>query len=749
MWTSLMLCVISALPVGGAPAALEQPWFPDALHQYVWTNWGLVPLERMAAVVEASPAQLEEMAERMGLGAAPVVSEDQWRRSYITVIRRNWHLLPYEQLLALLQWSEEEMAYTLREDDFLYIKLGSLKPACAPLKYAPPSESALRRAEEIGGMTRAAFPEGPLARKVPLFDFVRELSSETSAVPLETSGGMSPRYCYSYFALYGDPLLDPLANPYPDAYLARLASLGVNGVWLQGVLFKLAPFPWDAALSERHEERLENLKALVARAKSHGIGVYLYLNEPRTMPNAFFEKHPELRGVTLGDFGTLCTSLPEVREYISGSVELITRTVPELAGFFTISASENPTNCWSHGQGAKCVRCAKVGPGATIAGANAAIQEGINRAKSKATLFAWDWGWGDDWAPTAIAELPKEVSVMSVSEWSIPIVRGGIESSIGEYSLSVIGPGPRASRHWELARQQGHNTVAKIQAGTTWELGGVPYIPAVANIAEHTHRLAQSGVNSLMLGWTLGGYPSPNLEVACALAAERALTPDEAMLRVATRRFGVDNAAAVVAAWRTMSSAFQEFPYNGGTVYNAPLPTGPSNPLWATPTGYASTMVGIPYDDANGWRSVYPADIFAQQLLLVADGFDAALSPLRELHDNTGELAREIGVGEACAIHFRSVAQQTQFVEARNALLATADSAAAAPLLAELERLIAAERSLALRLHAIQSVDPRIGFEATNHYFYVANDLAAKIINCEYLLHTWLPEQRARVDREL
>ncbi len=198
-----------------------------------------------------------------------------------------------------------------------------------------------------------------------------------------------------------------------------------------------------------------------------------------------------------------------------------------------------------------------------------------------------------------------------------------------------------------------------------------------------------------------------------------------------------------------MSTAFQEFPYNGGTVYNAPLPTGPSNPLWATPTGFASTMVGIPYDDANGWRSVYPADIFAQQLLLVADGFDAALSPLRELQDSTGELAREIGVGEACAIHFRSVAQQTRFVEARNALLAAKKRDEAVALLAELEALVSAERGLALRLHAIQSADPRIGFEATNHYFYVANDLAAKVINCDYLLKTWLPMQRARVEREL
>ena len=80
--------------------------------------------------------------------------------------------------------------------------------------------------------------------------------------------------------------------------LARLAASGVDGVWLQGVLYTLAPFPWDPALSARYEERLDNLRELVARARRYGIGIYLYLNEPRAMPVEFFGAYPELRGVT-------------------------------------------------------------------------------------------------------------------------------------------------------------------------------------------------------------------------------------------------------------------------------------------------------------------------------------------------------------------------------------------------------------------------------------------------------------------
>ena len=49
---------------------------------------------------------------------------------------------------------------------------------------------------------------------------------------------------------------------------------------------------------------------------------------------------------------------------------------------------------------------------------------------------------------------------------------------------------------------------------------------------------------------------------------------------------------------------------------------------------------------------------------------------------------------------------------------------------------------LAKGLYAIQCSDSRIGFEATNHYYYVPVDLAEKVINCRDLLDRWIPEQR-------
>ena len=745
MWSIVAAVLISAveLPVGNAPEPVAAPHFPDTLHAYVWRNWQLVPPDRLAGVVGAEPQQIVDMGKRMGLGDAPAVSEDQWRRSYITIIRRNWHLLPYDQMLELLGWTPEEMAYTLREDDFLYAKLGTAKPKCARIAYAEPDAATRAREDAIAAGVRDAFGEGGAGEMTePLFGFVGRLSEmpKEQAAPVESL--FSPRYCYSYFALYGDVLADSKLDSYPDGYLARLSAAGVNGVWLQGVLFKLSPFPWDASLSEGWQTRLENLRGLVARAKKHGIGIYMYLNEPRSMPVSFFDSHPELKGVVEGDWAALCSSAEPVKEYIRGAVANIAREVPDLAGFFTITASENLTNCWSHHQGATCPRCSERGPETVVAEVDTLIQEGIAAAGGKMRLLAWDWGWQDPWAEGIISKLPKDVAVISVSEWSIPITRGGIESVVGEYSISEIGPGPRATRHWGFARENGLQTLAKVQANNTWEISSVPYIPALENVARHAENLREAGVNGLMLSWTLGGYPSPNLEVFAEMGKPGAPSVDEALLRVAGRRFGESAAPDVVAAWKSYSAAFSEYPYNIGSLYSGPQQMGPANPLWEKATGYKASMVGFPYDDLNSWRSVFPPDVYAAQFRKMADGFDAAIAKLSPVAGENAALKSEVDVARVCAIHFRSVANQAEFVVARDALAAAASGEAATPLIAKLEQILQDEIRLAKSLYEIQQRDSRFGYEASNHYFYVPIDLAEKVINCRDLIERWLPEQR-------
>jgi hypothetical protein len=327
------------------------------------------------------------------------------------------------------------------------------------------------------------------------------------------------------------------------------------------------------------------------------------------------------------------------------------------------------------------------------------------------------------------------MAIMSVSEWNLPIERGGIKSQVGEYSISGVGPGPRATHHWKIAKDHGLQAIAKIQAGNTWEIAAVPYIPAIENVANHIANLRKSGVEGLMLGWTLGGYPSPNLEVVSLMGSDQNISPIEAMLQVANRRYGAAG-KAVVAAWQQFSKAFSQFPYNIGVVYFAPLQAGPSNLLWENPTGYAATMVGLGYDDLKKWRSIYPEEVFVKQLRTVAKGFRDAIAQLQNstsTYNLSKELRqaldKEINVAESVAIHYDSIANQAEIIMLRDGQSIDKNK--------DLSTLLKSEIRLAKQMAELQCKDSRLGFEASNHYFYVPADLVEKVINCRYLLEKW------------
>src|SRR5687767_11366523 len=129
--------VTAALPTGPSPAPIDLPHFPSRLHAVLFRNWNLVEPDRLARVLETTPQNLAALADSMGLPPQRPIPPSYRRRLYISIIKRNWHLLPYDQLLTLLDMNQDQLAHALREDDFLWIKLGALKPKCDRVLYAP------------------------------------------------------------------------------------------------------------------------------------------------------------------------------------------------------------------------------------------------------------------------------------------------------------------------------------------------------------------------------------------------------------------------------------------------------------------------------------------------------------------------------------------------------------------------------------------------------------------------------------
>ncbi|MDO4585996.1 MAG: hypothetical protein Q4C95_01725 [Planctomycetia bacterium] len=776
---------LSVLPQGASREAEDIPHFPNKMFAFIWRNWNLVEIERLALVLNTESENVEKMAKLMEL---PDYQKPTWSLSqiYITLLRRNWHILPYEQILTLLDMSPEQLAFNLREDDFLWIKLGSLKPVCQPIQYQEPTQEELDRLSKIVQLLQKEF-QGDFSRfnELPRFSFIDDLKTlrvvpvgqktESEKGDLQSSNSqnadLSPvlnaetavsnneqslniqssnnqaddrfelRIIYSYFALFGDPLFDDDAEIFPEGLLQKLSETGVNGVWLHVVLRDLAPggdaFP---EFGQGWEKRLNNLRKLVERAKKYGINVYLYMNEPRAMPDSFFVNHPDCRGTQEGDHFALCSSNPSVRKWIGDALAHLFREVPNLGGIFTITGSENFTHCASHGKPEGCVRCSQRTETDIIVELNQIMEEGVHRSAPNAKVLVWDWGWhGHQIATDIIERLPKNVWLMSVSEWSIPIQRGGINSAIGEYSISAVGPGPRAKTHWETAKKSGLKSVAKVQFNITWEVAAVPYIPVMNLIARHCSNLASSGVDGLMLTWSLGGHPSPNLKIPQIFNENPDAKIEDVLDKLACSIFGQDGAPIARKGWNLLSDIYQEYPFGGG-LYTAPTQMGPANLFRMKPTGFPATMVGIPYDDLDAWSGQYPPLIFAEQFEKMSNGFLEGAQILQKAASFASELqkteaANQVRYAKAVGLIFGSVSNQVRFILLRNEFLNKGTNLERkAEISDQMKTILRNEIEFAKEMYFLTLEDSRIGFEATNHYWFTSLDLIEKVISCQQIL---------------
>ncbi len=207
----------------------------------------------------------------------------------------------------------------------------------------------------------------------------------------------------------------------------------------------------------------------------------------------------------------------------------------------------------------------------------------------------------------------------------------------------------------------------------TWELSTVPYLPVMDLVARHCHDLASAGVNGMMMSWSLGGYPSPNLEIAARFRAQPTPGVDDVLDALAAEHYGIEGAPLARKAWTAFSTAFQQYPFACQVLYECPVHVGPANLLYREKIGYAATMTGIPYDDLKSWRGPYPADILATQFEKVAQGWQAGTADLEAAvrkapAERRDEAQAELRFARVAAIHFQSVVNQVRYVAARDAL---------------------------------------------------------------------------------
>lgn len=697
---------------------LRPDWFPTVWQAVIFRNWGKVPAENLAAVLRTSPETVAREAARLGLSDLPYSAE--WRkRGYLTIVRENWYLLSYAQLETLLGIDAKTLENWLYHEDFLYVKLGYFKPDVECPAYSPLTPEQLLQTREISEIVRAQ----SLAAEEQPFDFETRFEKLCDPPVFECAGEtkIRDRIVHAYLGGSGDLLELDVEACFPDSYLSAVAKRGVTGLFIHAVLDQLSRFPFQPERSEGYGERRKVLAVLVERLKKHGLSLYLYFNEPRGLPLSFFESRPELLGETETGLGALCTSLPEVKAYLKKGIRELFSALPGLGGVITITMSENLTNCYSRsfGRPISCPRCKDRTRAEVVAEVNRLIYEGMREAGSDARLIAWNWSWNErsgfpeSEVVSALRGFPEGIAVMSNSEEMLPMKVGDVEYYVLDYTVSqsARAPSPCTRKFFELCDREHRRKFAKIQLNNSWECCAAPFFPVFETNRKHLDNLLACGVDGLVLGWTLGGYPSPNMEYFNTRYT--AGGPDFGTWLKAT--YGAD-ADRIGDAAAKLSEAFSHFPFSVNLVYNSPVNIGAANPFYPNRTGAVATMTGYPFDDVERWIDPYKLTDVVAAFTEMCEGLDRALAAAQGVE---GARAKEwLEMAEVLACNMKSTRNQLRYI-------AETDEKNRRDLIENEEILTKKTLSLLLKNCAI-------GFEASNHYFWNVNVLLEKLVNLAY-----------------
>jgi len=721
--------------------------FPNRLYRFVYSNFDVLPPEKLARYLGCRKKDVVALLEDLNLPELPL---PPFERALPLVIRRNWFLIPAKDIASLIGYDKTEFARVLLDMDFLDIKLGPGRPV-RPIRWKAPTSSERARARKLSEKLRRRFKDA--GKWQAPFSFVKEISRPPKNFDLRNCRKAqtlwNPMINYSYVGTHGDVLYTG-EDFFPHGVLARLAERGVNAVWLPAILHDLSPCSHFSEFGKGHETRIKNLRKMAKKALRYGIGIYLYLNEPRGMQAEFFERHPDVRGmrsrIKVNPVWGLCTSTRKVQDFLRDSARFVFGRIPELAGAILITASENMTNCYSHGfqdeiQAADapppqifCPRCQARGPARVITDAARLISEGVKDSRTDAEIIQWLWSWHFVMSPEQVAEgirlLPPEVAVMIDWARGTPFERFGKKAVVEEYSLAFVAPSSRSKMMVRAARSQKRKVLARVQISTSVEMNAMPYLPVLPNIARLIREMRKHKVDGVLGSWIFGAYPSRNLEL---VSLEKKKNP---LQNLAQKYYGRKGAPFAIRAWKTFSKGLDYLPESQSVLYFSPLQCGPGVVLQDKSEPGKARMVLLFTNDLEIATSPFGPVVCAKSFRHTADCWRHGILHLKKAVElspqkHRAENERDLGVSTGCGVHFRSAANHIEFLHLFSSAASGKKSFAAVR--KRLLEIIDDEYENVETLLPIAGGDSRIGFEGSIGYFYRPTELIEKLIGLEKL----------------
>lgn len=554
--------------------------------------------------------------------------------------------------------------------------------------------------------------------------------------------------------LYRDELLDA-CDYYPDNYLDRLASEGVNGLWLSVSFKDLCRTRFTPDAAPDREIRFAKLQRTIDKCRRYGIKIYLFCNEPESweFESEVLKKHPSLGGPPLAGRICFCPFSPEGREYLHDSMFQIFSGVKNLGGMINISLGEGMTTCLSsvgsHDNGS--IGCPS-GCGASyreiMCTALESMSRGMHDANPDAEFISWFYMPSPQDLPEWIYDItehaPKGVIMQLNFESGAKIEQLGKIRCGGDYWLSISAPAENYVRFVRAAKKGNVPVSAKIQVGCSHEVATVPFVPVPALLYRKYKAMHELGVSHVMQCWYFGNYPGLMNRAAGKLAFfDFNKSENEFLLELAETQWG-EYAPQAVEGWKYLSVAYENYPVSNMFQYFGPVADGVTWPLHLyradcrlLPTWLLDRVFsGDNICECLENHTLDEAVTLMERVVSSWEKGTAIFDGLRGKFLGNAECLLDIGLIDALCIQFSSALHILMFYRLRRRLFDKPDTGT----LSEMRKLV--EEEIANRKMMIPLIqnDSRLGFHSeAEGYKYEPRKILKSIAMLEKLLANDFP----------
>jgi hypothetical protein len=332
--------------------------------------------------------------------------------------------------------------------------------------------------------------------------------------------------------------------------------------------------------------------------REYGLKAYAWLSTRQKFPkdDPVFQAHPEIRGALTwsadGEY-TLCTSHPLVRRYLTESVKGLFEALPELQGVALIIGGEGFYHCHMRAFGAEkghtnCERCEPLGAEQAVADLVNALAEAARSVNPHAEVVAWPYSaehvWAADNAVSGFLEKlgPGTALFTEIEKSEFLEKPRGVRKSLWDYSIDLIGPGPRAEKQIATCKRHGIPVYLKSEPELGFEAPRLPQIPCMDRWADRAEALASCGADG---AWVFPAfrpfYGTSTGEINKFLWWDPVPEREELLAQLASRIAGKQAGPLLREAWKEVSEAIPWSP-ELPPYYTGPYYLGPMHPMCAS-----------------------------------------------------------------------------------------------------------------------------------------------------------------------